>query len=95
MSGMRTTLTLDSDVAALLREEAQRTGLPFKQVVNQAIRRGLHVGRPPEDRQRFTVKPFRLGPLRSGIDPDKLGQFLDQLEVEEFVRGQQRERSDA
>jgi hypothetical protein len=34
---MRTTLTLDGDVVALLREEAHRSKRPFKQVVNQAI----------------------------------------------------------
>jgi hypothetical protein len=38
---MRTTLTLDPDVARLLREEAHRQRRPFKDVVNEAIRRGL------------------------------------------------------
>ena len=38
---MRTTLTLDEDVAAKLRAEARRSGRSFRDVVNDAIRRGL------------------------------------------------------
>jgi len=38
---MRTTVTIDADTEHLLREEVRRTGLPFKQVLNQAIRRAL------------------------------------------------------
>ncbi len=38
---MRTTLTLDDDIAALLKREARMSGQPFKQVVNDALRRGL------------------------------------------------------
>ncbi len=38
---MRTTVTIDADTAALLQEEVARTGLSFKEVLNQAIRRAL------------------------------------------------------
>jgi predicted transcriptional regulator len=38
---MRTTLTLDDDVAAKLKTEAQRAGRPFREIVNEALRRGL------------------------------------------------------
>lgn len=38
---MRTTLTLDEDVAVALRARARCTGRAFKQVVNEAIREGL------------------------------------------------------
>jgi len=41
---MRTTLALDPDVARLLEEEAHRQRKPFRQVVNEAIRRGLAPG---------------------------------------------------
>ena len=56
---MRTTLTIDDDVAALLNKEVRKTGEPFKQVVNRAIRLGLTTGRrtPPKP---FKVKPFNL-----------------------------------
>ena len=41
---MRTTLTLDEQIAKALKEVAHRTGKPFKQVVNEALRAGLAAG---------------------------------------------------
>ena len=38
---MRTTLTLDDDLAVLLKRASQESGKPFKEVVNDAIRAGL------------------------------------------------------
>jgi hypothetical protein len=38
---MRTTLTLDDDVAAKLKAEQSRAGLPLKEIVNETLRRGL------------------------------------------------------
>jgi len=40
---LRTTLTLDEDVAAKLSEETRRTGKSFRQVVNEMIRFGFAV----------------------------------------------------
>ncbi len=82
---MRTTLTLDDDVAALLREEAHRSKRPFKQVVNQAIRLGLRAASGPTEPRPFRVRARRLG-LRPGIDPTKLNQLADELETEEIRR---------
>lgn len=50
---MRTTVTLEPDVQAMLREVSLRTGKPFKRVLNDALRAGLKPGpqraaRPPE-----------------------------------------------
>lgn len=83
---VRTTLTLDSDVVALLREEVTRTRRPFKQVVNQALRLGLRASAEPEQRQPFRVEPFHDLGFKPGIDPDKLGQLDDELQTEEFTR---------
>jgi len=80
---VRTTLTLDDDVAAQLREEAARQRLPFKQVVNKAIRLGLRASTAAGSRPPFRVKARPLG-LRPGIDPDKLGQLADELEAQAF-----------
>jgi hypothetical protein len=77
---MRTTLTIDDDVASLLREEAARSRRPFKQVVNQALRLGLTAGHSAKPRERFVVKPHHFGPLRPGIDPDKMNQLAGELE---------------
>ncbi len=90
---MRTTLTLDDDVAAALKERARRLARPFKQVVNDTLRRGLsdsheeHEDAPPSDGERpvFVVKPICSG-FKPGIDPLKLNQLNADLEMEEFLR---------
>jgi hypothetical protein len=42
---MRTTLTIDDDVAALVERERQRTGQTIRQVTNRLLRQGLQRGR--------------------------------------------------
>jgi hypothetical protein len=60
---MRTTLTLDDDVAALLRRLLRRGDTTLKQLVNDALRRGLQVlTAPPPPRKRFRVVPLDAGP---------------------------------
>jgi hypothetical protein len=72
---VRTTLTLDDDVAALLNKEARRTGAPFKQVVNQTLRLGLMAAKQPA-RKPFVVKPMNLG-----LPPfEKVEELLEYLE---------------
>lgn len=88
---MRTTLTLDEDIADALKERARLLDKPFKQVVNDILRRGLSPG-AEEDRPVYRVKPICSG-LRPGIDPLKLNQLYDQLEAEDFLREQERDRS--
>lgn len=82
---MRTTLTLDPDVAQLLEEEAHRQRKPFKQVVNEAIRRGLAPrasGRPPG--KRYRVRPHKTT-VRPGIDAGSFNKLVDELEDEAVV----------
>lgn len=56
---MRTTLTLDDDLAVMLKREAETAHRPFRDVVNDAIRRGLV---PPQTtRPRVEVPVFDLG----------------------------------
>ncbi len=88
---MRTTLTLDDDLAVLLREEAQRSDLPFKEVVNRTLRLGLRATVGRAERPRFQTKAFPMG-LRAGIDPTRLNDMVGELETEEFLR-RERERS--
>ncbi len=77
---MRTTLTLDDDVATLLNKEARRTGAPFKQVVNQTLRLGLMAAKQPS-RKPFVVTPINLGLPR---DFDKVEELLEYLEGPEY-----------
>ncbi len=81
---MRTTLTLDDDVANYLKEQCRLLDRPFKQVVNDTLRRGMSPAGTGE-RPKFKVKPFSSG-FNPGVDPTKLNQLYDQLEVEEFLR---------
>ena len=82
---MRTTLTLDSDVAQRLAGEIRRTGKSLKAVVNDALRLGLGLAGKRPRAPRFKVDPHAFG-LRPGIDPDRLNQLVDELEVEEAAR---------
>jgi hypothetical protein len=56
---VRTTLTLDDDVAALLKKEVRKSGEPFKQAVNRFLRAGLTAPKPAAPK-RFVVKPRNL-----------------------------------
>jgi hypothetical protein len=82
---MRTTLTLDADVAERLASEARRTGRSLKSVVNEAIRVGLGLSGKQPKAPRFHVEPHAFG-LRPGIDPDRLNQLVDELDGDEAVR---------
>lgn len=81
---MRTTLTLDPDVAKLIEEEAHRQRKPIKQVVNEALRRGLAPEARARSRKRFRVRPHKTS-LRPGIDVGSFNQLVDELEDEALV----------
>lgn len=76
---VRTTLTLDDDVAAKLKAAARRSGRPFRDVVNETLRRGLMTVRPAR-RARFKIIPRSLGGLRPGLRADNIAQLLEQIE---------------
>jgi hypothetical protein len=82
---MRTTLTIEPDVALQIRQRMAEKKLPLKRVVNDALRAGLSKAGKKERTTRFFVKPWPCQFL-PGIDQDKLGQFLDQLDTEEIIR---------
>jgi hypothetical protein len=83
---MRTTLTLDDELARQLKETSRRTDESFKVVVNDAIRRGLRLADQPEPRlPPFVVEPKACG-FRPGIDPRRLNRLADELEMEDFQR---------
>jgi len=81
---MRTTLTLDEELARQLKKLASSTGRSFKVVVNEAIRKGLSLGDGPVDVKRpFRIRPKACG-FRPGVDPLKLNQLYDDLETEDL-----------
>ena len=75
---MRTTLTLDDDVARLVQQETRRSGASFKSVVNHFLRLGLTAANRPE-RKAFKVTPRKLG-LPPGLDYDNVAELLEALE---------------
>jgi hypothetical protein len=81
---MRTTLTLDPDVARLLEEQMHRERKPFKQVVNEAIRRGLAPGARVPSQKPFRVLPHKTT-LRPGIDAGSFNRLVDEVEVEAVI----------
>ena len=81
---MRTTLTLEPDVALKLKCKMAEQKLTLKDAVNQALRVGLAAKDAPA-RAPFKVVPFDLG-LPPGIDQDKLGQWDDRMEDERIAR---------
>jgi len=89
---MRTTLTIDDDLAKALHEESRRTGRPFKEVVNEAVRRGLMAGAAPAKRpRRFRVHARPCG-FRPGIDIKRLNQLVDELEIDHAAVVARRDR---
>ncbi len=81
---MRTTLTLDPDVAAKLKADSQRSGRPFKVVVNDALRRGLRHTEEMQLAAPFVVKPHDFGGVRPGVSLDKIGTLLAHLEGPDY-----------
>ncbi len=80
---MRTTLTLDDDIARSLKEQARLLNKSFKQVVNDTLRRGMSPA-VREKRAPYRVKPIHSG-FAPGVDPEKLNQLNDELEVDHYL----------
>ncbi len=73
---MRTTITLEADVEALLKEAMRAQGLTFKDTVNQAIRAGL--AGDARDVPVFRQRSFSLGEPR--VDLTKALSLADELD---------------
>lgn len=78
---MRTTLTIDDDLAGHIEERRRREGLSLKQVINTLLREGLRSGRQAPRAKRYRTKPHKLG-MRAGFDPARINQLVDELETE-------------
>ena len=81
---MRTTLTLDPDVAALLQRVRHTQGGSFKTVVNDALREGLrHLIEPPGPPVRYRTPTVDLGRCLVG-SLDDVAEVLAAGEGERF-----------
>jgi hypothetical protein len=79
---MRTTLTIDDDIALKLKAESQKKdGKSFKEVVNETLRLGLLARKESSENAvpLFRVRSRRMG-VTKGLNYDNIGELLDQIE---------------
>jgi hypothetical protein len=81
---MRTTVTLDPDVAAKLKEETRKRGISFKEALNSSVRRGLERGEAKQRPYRLPP-PHRMG-AKPGVNLDKALRLAGELEDAEIIR---------
>ena len=81
---MRTTLTLEPEVARRVESEMQRTRKTLKAVINDALKVGLGLDTKSVTTQPFRVEPHSFG-FPPGIDRDRMNQLADELETEAIL----------
>lgn len=79
-TNVRTTLTIDPDVAERVKQELSNGEQTLKQVVNERLRIGFGMTRG-KTRRPYKVKAHN-SPYRPGIDRTKLNQIADEIEAE-------------
>lgn len=77
---MRTTLTLDEDVAAKLKAESLRTGRSFRDIVNEMLRRGLASRAAAGQPRPFAIAARDLGELKPGLSLDNVAELIERVE---------------
>jgi len=77
---IRTTVTLDEDVLESARSFSRQRGIPFRQALNELVRRGVQ----SEFQAGAAVRPFRVEPqhmgFRTGLNYDDVSELLEHLE---------------
>jgi len=81
---MRTTLTLDDEVGKALESLRRRRGLSLRAAANEVLRAGL-AAMDAAPASKPYCGPVFVGGLRPGLDPRRLNQIADDLEIEEFT----------
>ena len=81
---MRTTLTLDDDLAYVLKQRARLLDQSFRQVVNDTLRRGLSPGSADAPRRPYRVRTFS-SEYAPGVDRLNLMDFADDLDDEQYL----------
>jgi hypothetical protein len=79
---MRTTLNIDDDVLDRARSVASKLHIPFRQVVNEAMRAGLAAVEEPARSKTYQTEPRKLG-LRAGRNLDNIQELIAQIEGED------------
>lgn len=79
-------ITLEPDVAEKIRQAGHPGTRSQKQIINEALRRGLQTSGQKAKPKPFIIKTFD-SPFRTGIDTAKLNQLVDELEVDAQLEG--------
>ena len=79
---MRTTLTLDDDVTVQIERLRRARNANLKDIVNEALRRGLRDMSAPRKKKAFHTRTFHMG--RPLINLDNVSEALAYLEGEGF-----------
>lgn len=82
LSHMRTTLTLDRDVAESLKRLLKRRGMTMKALINDALRLGLSQIERPGPKKAFRTKAVSLKPRASNVDD--IAEVLALAEGDDF-----------
>jgi hypothetical protein len=78
---VRTTATLDDDIAEKLQELAHTRRQPFKVVLNEVIRAGLGEAPITYAAEPFVVEAQPCG-LKPGYDDRRFNQLVDELDAD-------------
>jgi hypothetical protein len=77
---MRTTLTLDDQLAKSLQERAHLNRQTFKEVINEALSLGLIAMEQPPQPATYRLTPASMGRLRPGISLVKALELANEQE---------------
>lgn len=83
---MRTTLSIDDDVAQSVENLRKRKNLSLRDAINQLLRAGLRTVEKSESSRPYKGPVFSMGDLKPGIDPNRMNQLADELEAEEYIQ---------
>lgn len=81
---MRTTLSIDDDLAESIENLRKRKNLSLREAVNRLLRMGLQTLETNRASRPYTGEVFNSA-LQAGIDPNRMNQLADELETEAFT----------
>ena len=76
---MRTTLTIDDNIAKALKDAAHRSGKSYKQIVNETLRAGLSSNRIVDNAKPYRLKPVSMGEVTGEYNLTKALELADYL----------------
>jgi hypothetical protein len=79
---MRTTLSIDDDVLEKAKAAAAKRRLPFRTIINEALRAGLKTFGTPPQAVPYRTEAHKLG-LKAGRNVDNIQELLTQVEGED------------